>query len=337
MQYFYPAFHALHTPSIDLSDGLPGYKHLEVSSRVELILEGLLRAKNAEVVRVDTLAQKEVLNIHDKDYVEFLLEISQEIEGEEEYVPPIFREDLSASPLYFRGGMYCKEIGTPIGKESIKAALNSAATALSATEYMLQGKRSSFVLTRPPGHHAGKRRYGGYCFFNNAYLAAHEFLKYGKKIAVIDIDYHIGDGSLEFASVDAPYYSLHANTTRNYPYLDANFDANCATKNEHVTLEEFEIGISGEVYVKNVREFVKKALQKSADIVILSLGFDTLGTDYTQDEYIYVNAEDYRAIGAIFGVLEQEVMILLEGGYDSEYLELCAFEFMSGFLQAKDL
>jgi len=333
MKYFYPAHHVLHKPSIDLSDGLPGYKHLEVSSRVELILAGLLRAKKAEVVRVDTLANEEVLSIHDKDYLEFLLEISKEIEGEDEYVPPIFREDLTASPLYFRGGMYCKEIGTPIGKESIKAGLNSAKTALCATTYMLQEKKSSFVLTRPPGHHAGKRRYGGYCFFNNAYLAADKFVKSGKKVAVIDIDYHIGDGSLEFASVSAPYYSLHANTSRNYPYLDKNFKV----KNEFVSLEEFQTGISGEVYVQNVDAFVKKSLQTPADIVILSLGFDTLGTDYTQDEYIYVNAEDYRAIGAIFGSLKQEVMILLEGGYDSEYLELCAFEFMSGFLSQKDL
>ncbi|MDQ7043048.1 MAG: hypothetical protein Q9M34_05890, partial [Sulfurimonas sp.] len=228
---------------------------------------------------------------------------------------------------------YCSEIGTPIGKESVKAALNSAQTALNAAAYLLEEKKSSFVLSRPPGHHAGKRRYGVYCFYNNAYLAADMLVNSGKKVAVLDIDYHIGDGSLEFASADAPYYSLHANTQRNYPYLDKNIQI----ESEFVKLQEFKTGISGEVYVQNVLSFVEKALQKPVDVVILSLGFDTLGTDYTQDEYIYVKAENFRTIGEIFGSLKQEVMILLEGGYDSEFLELCAYNFMNGFISKKGL
>ena len=333
MKYFYPAHHIHHNPSIDLSDGLPGYKHLEVVSRVELILEGLLRAYECEVVKVLTFADSAVREIHDDDYVDFLLNISKEIKGAEEYVPPIFRNDLSLSPLYFQGGMYCKEIGTPIGKESVNAGLNAAQTTLKAVSYMLENKCSVFVLTRPPGHHAGKCRYGGYCFFNNAYLAANELNKAGKQVAVLDIDYHIGDGSLEFATKAAPYYSLHANIQRNYPYVDAAFEV----KNEYVHLEEFETGISGEVYVEHVRAFVGSALKNPSDMLILSLGFDTLGTDYTQDEYIYVKPENFRAIGEIFGSLKQEVLILLEGGYDSEFLELCAYEFMSGFTTKKGL
>ncbi|SFV66457.1 Deacetylases, including yeast histone deacetylase and acetoin utilization protein [hydrothermal vent metagenome] len=268
------------------------------------------------------MADIAVREIHDDDYVDFLLDISKEIEGEEEYVPPIFREDLRQAPLYFRGGMYCTEIGTPIGKDCLEAS-----------KYILENDNSAFVLTRPPGHHAGKRRYGGYCFFNNAYLAANEFVKNGKKVAVLDIDYHIGDGSIEFATKEAPYHSLHANVWRNYPYVDAAFEV----KNEFVTLKEFKTGISGEVYVEYVREFVTNALKNPTEIMILSLGFDTLGTDYTQDEYIYVKPENFRTIGEIFGSLKQEVLILLEGGYDSEYLELCAFELMSGFISKKSL
>lgn len=331
MKYFYPFFQNLHNPTVDLSDGLPGYKHLEVSSRVELVLTGILRAYKGEVVKVKSLADNEVLAIHERKYVDFLLAIPKELNKKDEYIPPIFRNDLSEAPLYFQGGMYCDEIGTPIGKESVKAALNSAATAIKAAKYMLEEHKSAFVLTRPPGHHAGKSRYGGYCFFNNAYLAANEFNKANKSVVVLDIDYHMGDGSLEFASKEAPYYSLHANTSRNYPYMDADFK----NENTYVTLKEFATGISGDVYVKNVKELVADALQEKRDVVILSLGFDTLGTDYTQDEYIYVKPENFTSIGEIFGVLEQEVMILLEGGYDAEFLELCAYNFMSGFLSKK--
>ncbi|MBA1438640.1 MAG: acetylpolyamine aminohydrolase [Epsilonproteobacteria bacterium] len=333
MKYFYPSLQALHKPSIDLSDGLPGYKHIETSDRVELILQGLLSAYEAEVVYVTDFDDAEVRTIHDDDYVDFLLAISKEIDQNAEYIPPVFRQDLTDSPLYFRGGMYCNEIGTPIGKESVKAGLNSAHTALSAATYMLQNNQSSFVLTRPPGHHAGRRRYGGYCFFNNAYLAAKKFADAGKKVAVIDIDYHIGDGSLEFACEQIPYFSLHSNIHKNYPYLDSDFK----NENSYVTLNEFPSGISGEVYLQYVKKLIEQAVDDSLETIVLSLGFDTLETDYCQDEYIFVTPQNFQTIGTLFGALQQNIMILLEGGYDADNLKRCAAMFMDGFLSKKKL
>lgn len=329
MKYFYPKLHTLHNPTIDLSDGLPGYRHLETATRVDAVLKGLLSAYSADVIYVDNYSSDEVRTIHDNDYVDFLLNISKDLKNEEEYIPPVFRKNLNKSPLYFQGGMYCSEIGTPIGKDSVKAALNSAQTTLSATSYVLESKKSAFVITRPPGHHAGRRRYGGYCFFNNAYLAANMFVNADKKVAVIDIDYHIGDGSIEFAKNDMPYYSLHANINRNYPYLDADFK----NVNENVYLMEFQTGISGDIYVEHVKELLFNAIDESTDIVILSLGFDTLGTDYCQDEYIYVTPLNFKTIGELFGQINQNVLILLEGGYDSDNLEECANQFMSGFMK----
>lgn len=333
MKYFYPSLHTLHKPSIDLSDGLPGYKHIETSNRVDLILKGILSAYKAEVVYVTDFSDAEVRAIHDDDYVNFLLAISKEIGENEEYIPPIFRKDLIYSPLYFRGGMYSSEIGTPIGKDSVKAGLNSAQTTLSATTYMLQSGKSSFVLNRPPGHHAGRRRYGGYCFFNNAYIAANKFVNAGKKVVILDIDYHIGDGSLEFANEQMPYYSLHSNVFKNYPYLRSDFK----NENEHATLIEFASGISGEKYVQYVKLLIEKAVNDSIDTIILSLGFDTLETDYCQDEYIFVTTKNFKTIGALFGSLKQNILILLEGGYDIEKLEVCAAMFMNGFISKKNL
>ena len=333
MKYFYPSFHHLHHPSIDLSDGLPGYKHLEEPSRVDQILSGLLQAHECEVVYVEEYSDELVREIHDDDYVDFLLSISQELKEGEEYIPPVFRDDLSSSPLYFRGGMYCTEIGTPIGQQSIKAALNSAQTTFKASKDLLENDSSVFVLTRPPGHHAGKRRYGGYCFFNNSYIAAEYFKKQFKKVVVVDIDYHIGDGSIEFAHKDAPYFSLHSNTHTNYPYFDAAFK----NTNQYVTLDEFQTGIDGSVYVQNVKNLLDKALKVNPEIIILSLGFDTLESDYCQDEYIYVKPDNFAEIGTLFGSLEQNVLILLEGGYDDNDLGLCAQKFMEGFTQAKGI
>jgi len=331
MKYFYPKLHTLHNPSIDLSDGLPGYKHLEISYRINKVLEGLLSADESDVIYVESCDDTDVRSIHDNDYVDFLLKISKEIDNEAEYIPPIFRKDLSASPIYFRGGMYCNEIGTPIGKDTIKAALNSAQTTLKAAEYIIKEDESCFVLTRPPGHHAGRRRYGGYCFFNNSYLAAQLLNNAGQKVVILDIDYHIGDGSMEFATKDMPYYSLNSNVHRNYPYLEADFK----NKNEFVTLVEFDTGISGEIYIEYIKELISNAISSSVDTVVLSLGFDTLDTDYCQDEYIYVKPIHYYEIGKLFGSLNQKIIIVLEGGYDINNIEVCSKNFMSGFSETR--
>ena len=327
MRYFYPSLHKLHKPSVDLSDGLPGYKHIETPLRVDLVLEGLKSAYDCEVVYVEDFDDEDVRGIHDGDYVDFLLNISKELSGKEEYIPSIFRKNLDTAPIFFRGGMYCDEIGTPIGGGSIKSALNSVRAALEGVDYMLQCNKSAFVLTRPPGHHAKKNRYGGYCFFNNPYICATKFVQHGKKVAVVDIDYHIGDGSMEFATKEMPYYSLNCNIHRNYPYFESGFKNN----NSYSTLFEFEVGISGSEYLKYLRDMLCVAIDESIDVVILSLGFDTLGSDYCQDEYIYLQVDDYFEIGREFFKLKQDVLVLLEGGYDLDNLKMCAKNFMLGF------
>lgn len=333
MKYFYPKYQELHNPKLDLSDGLPGCEHLEVSQRVNEVLKGLLSAYNAEVIYVDKLANEEVRLIHDNEYVDFLLDISKKLVDDEEYIPSIFRDDLSDSPIRFRGGMYTQEIGTPIGKGTIKAALNSASTTIKAAKYLCSNSKSAFVLARPPGHHAGAKRYGGYCFFNNAYLGVNEMLKCYEKVAVLDIDYHIGDGSVEFASARSPYYTLNADEKTNYPYLDATFEYD--TKN--VTIMNFKDKTSGEEYVKMVYFLLTKAKKRGFEALVLSLGFDTLATDDYQDDKIFVSVDNFKEIGELFGSLEEEVLIIFEGGYDSKSLKLCAKEFMSGFISKKRL
>jgi len=327
MKYFYPDLHHLHNPTIDFSDGLPGVEHLEVAPRVDIVLKGLLEGFFTEVVHVDLDFCEEVYDIHDRDYVDFLLNISKTLQDKQEYIPSIFREDMSKSPLAFQGGSFCDEIGTPIGKDTITSALNAAQTSIQGAKYILESGSDAFVLSRPPGHHAKKRKYGGYCFFNNAYLAASYLNKNQKKVAVVDIDYHIGDGSLEFASEDAPYFSIHADPFKNYPYLDSNFE----TDNLHVDLESFKKGVNADEYILHVEKILDKVKKLHVDIVIVSLGFDTLESDGYQDDYTCIKTEDFKKIGALFGNLKEKVLFVFEGGYDADGLELCSKNLISEF------
>ncbi len=265
--------------------------------------------------------------LHDRDYVDFLVELSWKIKPEHEYLPAIFHDDLGDAPIWFRGGAYCRETGTPIGPHTIDAAFNSAATALAAAAHVLTTGEDALALCRPPGHHAGKRRYGGYSFFNNAYLAAAQIRAAGRHSAVLDIDYHIGDGSLEFASADAPYFSLHAHPGRNYPYLASLADADLP----HATLTVLAPGVTVDQYLDQLSGLIAGVAAARPDVVILSLGFDTLGIDYIQDEETAIAADDFARIGEAVAGLPAPLLIILEGGYDPDHLTRCTERFFSGF------
>ncbi|RKZ73032.1 MAG: acetylpolyamine aminohydrolase [Candidatus Parabeggiatoa sp. nov. 1] len=326
MRVFIPTQHIHHHPQKDYSDGLPPFDHLEIPSRVDAILKGIQAASTVDLVKVDRLALEAVYNLHDKDYVDFLLAISETLEPEQEYMPSIFRNNLSKSPLPFQGGMYCQEIGTPIGAKSITAALNAAAVAEEAAKYIIKSGQDAFALCRPPGHHAAPRRYGGYCFFNNAYIAAKVLAQQGR-CAVLDIDYHLGDGSLEFADTNIPYFSLHAEPWQNYPYLDANV----RLPTVHSELMTFSPGMRGRFYLSLLETLIAKLNKGHFNYLVVSVGFDTLGTDAIQDQSLLLEPKDYAFIAQLLAKIEAKILLVLEGGYDISNLFDCAKYFMSGF------
>jgi acetoin utilization deacetylase AcuC-like enzyme len=136
MKVFVPTHHHLHSPSKDFSDGLPAFDHMERPERVEKIIRGLKGAGITDLANVEATACDAVFSLHDHDYVEFLFELSKQIEPGQEYLPSVFHEHLAEAPVWFRGGAYCREIGTPIGRHTVETALNSAACALEAAEYI---------------------------------------------------------------------------------------------------------------------------------------------------------------------------------------------------------
>lgn len=331
MKVFVPARHHLHRPGKDFSDGLPPFDHLERPERIDWVIAGLRSAGISDFVEISETGTEAVFSLHDHDYVEFLFALTEKIRPGQEYLPSIFHGDLANAPLAFRGGAYCRDIGTPVGPHTLEAALNSAAAAFKAAEYTLATNQNSFALCRPPGHHAGKRRYGGYCFFNNAYLAANVINASGLQTAVLDIDYHIGDGSLEFASDAAPYLSLHADAGRNFPYLASI----SRTERPYVTQGIFSEGIGIRQYLRQLDDLLLKIEDINPDIAVLSLGFDTLGADYIQDEETSIKVDDFYAIGSAVAKIRSPLIIILEGGYDPQHLTPSVARFFTGYGEAR--
>ncbi len=326
---FIPGLHHQHSPEWDYSDGIPPVKHPEQAGRVDALLESIITLDEITLHDVTRLAEAEARKLHDEDYVDFLMALEASLEPGKEYYPTMFGEDLSSAPLRFQGGGFCRELGTPILKGSIQAALNSAAAAIDGARSLLSNNPLALALCRPPGHHAGKRRYGGYCYLNNAYLATNALLQTGKRCAVLDIDYHIGDGSMEFASAQAPYFSLHADPWVNYPYLDKN----ALDQRPHVKLINLEGGEGLEEYMSRLKPLLDSLYILVPDYLVISLGLDTFSGDPVQDAKINLQIKDYEVIAQhIRKVADCPTLILLEGGYDQQKMDQCLMSFLRGYL-----
>jgi acetoin utilization deacetylase AcuC-like enzyme len=317
----------------DFSDGLPGLDHPEVPLRVDAILNGIRDlGTDYELLEVTGLATEAVRSLHDSDYVDFLLAIEQQQEAGKEYIPSIFHEHMENSPLSFQGGMYCREIGTPIGKGTIQAALNSAATASAAAAFIQQEHQDAIALCRPPGHHAGKRRYGGYCYFNNAYVAATALSQGNGCCPVLDIDYHLGDGSIEFCNEQMPYFSLNADPWLNYPYLDSRENL----ERPHARVSTLPDNTEIEQYLELLKPILLKLSSYQPSHAVLSLGFDTLDQDEIQDAKIHIQSRDFQQLGQTIGsAISQPMLLLLEGGYDTGRLNECMQYFLKGFMSTR--
>ncbi|MFB4204911.1 acetylpolyamine aminohydrolase [Arhodomonas sp. KWT2] len=330
---FRPARHAAHQPRWDFSDGYPPVPYPEVAERIGEVLTGFGRTWPLAEHPVEGGREETVAALHAPEYLAFLRGIGETLEEGEEYVPSIFHGDLSAGPLRFRGGMFTAEIGTPITRATRQAALDSAETARRAAAHLLEHGGHVVALCRPPGHHAGYRRYGGYCFYNNAYVAARTVTAAGRRCPVLDVDYHLGDGSVEFAGEAAPYFSLHADPWRNYPHLDAGWDGAGRT---HVHLATLAEGTDGEAYLAQLDDALTALTATRPDAVVLSLGFDTAATDTIQDAAVGLTAADFEAIGVRLAATGLPVLVLLEGGYDVAGLAGYAEAFARGLGPAPD-
>jgi acetoin utilization deacetylase AcuC-like enzyme len=192
-----------------------------------------------------------------------------------------------------------KDLARVHGKEHIErvknrglyeAATLAAGGAIAAAELALKGE-PAFALIRPPGHHASANRAWGLCFFNNMAVALQRIRPKAKKVLIIDIDLHFGDGTVSIFRGDESVKTVNPwSIGANFKYLN--------------------MDVGG--YLKQVEESFKGF---ECDIVGVSAGFDT----YAEDWGGLLSTEDYRKIGTIIRKGSEKCggrrFALLEGGY----------------------
>ncbi len=215
------------------------------------------------------------------------------------------------------------DLDTPNIKGIFNYALLSVGGAIKAMEIALDS-RKSFSLMRPPGHHAGKDFCGGFCYFNNIAIATAKaiLLPKIKKVAILDIDCHHGNGTQDIflGKTNILYVSLHESPL--YPGTGLESYFNCLNFPLPPKTQE-------EDYLKTLEIALRKISEFGPDILAISAGFDT----YKKDPLTYFGLEiqSYKKIGQKISQLNLPTFAVLEGGYSKD-LPLLLYNFLEGLL-----
>ena len=248
-------------------------------------------------------------------------------------------------------GYYAFDLSAPIVAGTYAAARTAAGVALTGAALLLEGRRAVHALCRPPGHHAGSDMCGGYCFLNNAAIAAEYLLSTtndtlsslagrpaphlhpARRIAILDIDYHHGNGTQQifYARDDVFVASIHGDPARTYPFFSGFADERGTGAGLGYNLNlPLEAGVTDERYLEVLEEALAAISAFGPDFVVVSAGFDTFGGDPLGDFALTTGA--YSAIGRRIAALGLPTLIVQEGGYAIEALGENLVELLRGFM-----
>ncbi len=275
--------------------------------------------------------------VHDPGFVEYLKRACAHVSAGKSVYPYVFPIRNRARPpkdLPLRAGYYCIDTFTPLDANAYRAAIGAVDCALTAAECLLSGYNCAYALVRPPGHHAERASFGGFCYFNSAAVAANMLSHYGR-VALLDVDYHHGNGTQDifYTRDDVLTVSIHGHPRYTYPYFSGYEDERGEGRgrgfNVNVPLPE---NIDGERYRTALRPVLDRIRRFNPVFLVLSLGLDTAKGDPTGSWTF--NARDFRINGRLIGELGKPMLIVQEGGYRTRTLGVNARNFFLGLWEA---
>ncbi|MFO1035372.1 MAG: histone deacetylase family protein [Geminicoccaceae bacterium] len=231
-------------------------------------------------------------------------------------------------------GFYSFDAGTPITSGSWKAAYGSAQVALTGAELIARGgHKAVFSLCRPPGHHAAQDLYAGYCFLNNAAVAAQFLIDGGaERVAILDVDYHHGNGTqaIFYDRPDVLFLSIHGDPRQEYPYFlgyaDEEGDGLGTGYNVNYPLPH---GSDFGPWNEALEDACRRIEAYGPDVLLVSLGVDTFKLDPISK--FRLESQDFTTYGARIAKLGLPTLFVMEGGYAVEEIGINAVNVLTGF------
>jgi acetoin utilization deacetylase AcuC-like enzyme len=331
--------HVRHDPPYELNAGRVVSPVWERPARLDAVGEALFAAGLASAAPRPH-ADDAITAVHDPAMVAWLRDAHHrwvEAGGPPVVVPDTFalRSWSTArypdSPLG-QAGWWCTDTATPLVAGTWPAVRAAVDAALTAADLVAAGQAAAYALVRPPGHHAGRDHFGGFCVLNLAAIAS-QALTAGGRVAVLDLDYHHGNGTQEifWRRDDVLYVSVHADPATAYPYLTGRADEVGEGRGRGTTVNlPLPPSTDAAGYLTALREACERISAWGPTSLVVSLGFDTARTDPIAGLGLDVDA--FTGVGTAVSSLGLPTVVVQEGGYDLASLGACATAFVTGLI-----
>jgi acetoin utilization deacetylase AcuC-like enzyme len=319
----------------------------EVPARVDHVLAELKKRKLGAILPPEPFDDSALKGVHSQRYLDFLAGAWDEwvaldpANAKRDALPSVWpvrtlRSDVLPANFAARMGLFSMDAGTPLTDGTWDAARAGADCALSAALAVAGGERAAFALTRPPGHHAGADFFGGYCFLNNAALAAQALRDQGvERVAVLDIDYHHGNGTqaIFYERADVYFTSIHGDPHTEYPFYLGYADELGAGAglgfNRNFPLPR---GTGFDAWLVTLQQALSGIAEYGAQALVVSLGMDTFVGDPISG--FALQSADYLQVGAALTQAGLPTVFVFEGGYAVAEVGVNAINVLQGFDQA---
>jgi len=307
--------------------------YVERPVRVDRIAHTLSVLPGVEFVDVREHGDEAILAVHDPDFVRYLERVCPKLkEGETvyPYVFPIRLRERKPVDEEVQAGYYCIDTFTPLTRNALVAAKAAVNCALTGADLVRGGEQLVYALCRPPGHHAERCVYGGFCYFNSAAIAAHVLSADGR-VAVLDIDFHHGNGTQDifYERADVLTISIHGDPSYAYPYFAGFADERGSGAgegcNHNFPLPE---DVTDDQYLETLERALSIIETFGPRVLVVSVGLDIAKGDPTGAWSI--TPDGFERIGGAVAGLGLPTLAVQEGGYDTRVLGRNARHLVTG-------
>lgn len=325
MRIVYDPTHQRHRPKTDILYGTPA-PHPDLPDRVEAIRATLARSRWKALLTAPRVHDRSLAaGVHEAAYVSHLEQCARkagECGPDGEWFPYVWPHDRAM------------DTGTPVRMDTVELAWAAACVALTGADLLLEGERNVYALCRPPGHHAGPGYMGGYCYFNNAALAANRLLRAGqgsRRVAILDLDLHHGNGTQEifYATDQVLYCSIHGGPEWAYPpHTGFPAEKGAGAGLGFTYNQPLPQGANWSHYAVPLERALERIAKFEPAELVLSQGFDTHEGDRWGG--FLLRAEHYALCGERLRQLGIPVLVVLEGGYEPPNLAAGSLALLDG-------
>ncbi len=328
---------AAHDPQFFLLRGQP-VASPERASRGATLLAAATAA-GLEPLEPPPVAVERLRAVHDPAYLDFLATAWtawQKIGGGAEVIANVHPQRAHASypaGIVGRAGWHMGDTACPLGAETYQAAMAGAGAAVHAAMLVAAGAPLAYALCRPPGHHAFADMAAGFCFLNNAAIAAETAREAGARVAILDVDVHHGNGTqaIFYDRADVLHVSLHADPAHFYPWFWGYAHEQGAGAGEGANLNlPLALGTDEARYLAALEAALDRVARAAPDLLVVALGLDIHEADPLAA--FRIPTDGFARIGAAIARRRWPTVLVQEGGYPSPDLGRNLERFLHGWL-----